>query len=410
MKHISEPSELAEHILSPISREQYLPSVEKSSNSILVSLISDAAGFAALENDWRDLEKQNPNTLLFQSYDWCYNHMRFSKNNSGFKPRIIAIRRNMKLVALLPLVLKDQGRLSVLTGFSEPFQQYTEILVKPRTDLDILRQPVRAAMKRSGADYFHFGQVREDGNLANLLKGIAPPSGERDGAPFVVITDFPDHETYFATINAKTRKNMRNLRNRLERDAPLTHHVIRGGQEMADLVQRAYEGREAWLERMGITSRAFRDDEFLDFLQRFATDGKAEGVETIAMSLRHGDKPVSDQWGFVYRGRYYAFMATWNPEYEPFSPGRLHLDQVIRTCFDEGLEIADFMIPAASYKLTWTQNIAMVRDHVLPLTMRGRAYTSLWLGFARPLSKRLVFAMPPTLRSFLVKKLLPVVE
>jgi len=377
---------------------------------VMVSLVNDENGFTRLEADWRELESHNPDTALFQSFDWCRNHFSFYKGNGAFKPRIIVIRENMQLVAVLPLVLKDDARLSVLTGLSEPFQQYTDILIRPGTDIASLRKPLMAAMKQSGADYLHFGQVREDGKLAAVLEGIVPPSGEIDAAPYIRVADFPDHETYFRTINSKTRKNLRNLRNRLEREAPLTHHLIRGGEEMAELIKRAYDGREAWLERLGITSRAFRDDEFQSFLKRFTEPEKTNGIETIAMALRHGDTPVSDQWGFVYRGRYYAFMATWNPDYEPFSPGRLHLDEVIRTCFAEGYKVADFMIPAASYKMSWTKDAAPVRDHVLALSPRGRAYTSLWLNFARPLAKRIAFALPPTIRGLLIKKLLPVVE
>jgi CelD/BcsL family acetyltransferase involved in cellulose biosynthesis len=150
--------------------------------------------------------------------------------------------------------------------------------------------------------------------------------------------------------------------------------------------------------------------DFGAFLQRFSHPDKANGIETIAMSLMHGETPISDQWGFVYRGRYYAFMATWNPDYEAASPGRMHLGEVIQTCFEEGFDIADFMIPAASYKLTWTDHAAPVKDYVLALGLRGQIYTSLWLNFARPLSKRVFFALPAGVRGKLVKSVLPLVE
>ncbi|MGB7286394.1 MAG: GNAT family N-acetyltransferase [Salaquimonas sp.] len=377
-------------------------------------VVSGVEEILGLESAWRKLELDCPNTVLFQSFDWCQNYLSFraadESNAENFKPVVVTLWENKVLVGLMPLALQAKGRMTVLTGFSEPFQQYTEILLNPSIGKSKLRQVFLDSLKSTGADYFHFGQVRQDGQLARLLEGVVSPSGEQDAAPYVSLQAFDGYDEYLKTVKSKTRKNLRNARNRLERDAPVVHHIARHGDLMAQVVKRAYEGREAWLESLGITSRAFRDDDFQAFLNCCADDEQAKGIDTIAMSLTHGDTPISDQWGFVYRGRYYAFMATWNPDYEAASPGRLHLGEVIKTCFDEGFETADFMIPAASYKLTWTADAAPVRDYVLAISTRGTIYAKLWLDFARPLSKRIFFKLPAGLRGLLVKKILPTVE
>jgi len=381
-------------------------------------VLADSDAILAIEKEWRGLEARCPNTVLFQSFDWCRNHMDFSlqtrveKNEQGsvFLPRVFAVYRGKELVALLPLCLQAKGRMKVLTGFSEPFQQYTEILLSPDCSPSLVGQALLDTMSETEADYFHFGQVREEGDLARVFDGIVPLNGEKDAAPFVSLDDHEDHESYLKTIRSKTRKNLRNARNRLEREAVVEHRVAHEGELMGRVIDRAYQGREAWLERLGITSRAFRDQDFEAFLKRFADREKSKGVETIAMSLKHGDKAISDQWGFVYRGRYYAFMATWNPEYEAVSPGRLHLGEVIKTCFERGFDTADFMIPASSYKMTWTDQATPVSDFVLPLSLRGKLYTKLWLDMARPWSKKLFFLLPSGLRGLLVKRVLPSVE
>ncbi len=373
-------------------------------------IASDAASIRALETDWRKVEQASPDTVLFQSFGWCRNHLEFSAGDKNFRPMVFTVRLEGEVVAILPLCLQSKGRLKVLTGFSEPFQQYTELLCDPavleRAGREAVRDVLVSALTQSGADYFHFGQVREDGMLAKVLEGRAEPMGERDAAPYVAISQFADHEAYLTTIKSKTRKNLRNARNRLEREAPVRHEIARSGELMSEVVARVYEGREAWLERLGITSRAFQNADFEAFLKRFANADIDTGVETIAMSLKHGETAISDQWGFVYRGRYYAFMANWNPDYEAASPGRLHLGEVIRTCFDEGFSTADFMIPASSYKLTWTEHMTPVRDFALPLSLKGRIYTRLWLDTVRPLAKRAFFAMPAGLRSLVLKGML----
>lgn len=384
------------------------------SASLAFQIVSSDQDILSLEKEWRDLELDCPNTVLFQSFDWCRNHLLFSRTliqgDDRFRPVVITIRQGQKLVALLPLCLQRKSRMKVLTGFSEPFQQYTEILLSGAIDAMSVRQTLLDALKSTGADYFHFGQVRREGMLAKLFDGIVLPTGELDAAPYVVLKDFENYEEYLKTVRSKTRKNLRNARNRLEREGEVQHELCRSGPLMEEVVNRTFEGREAWLERMGITSRAFRDDDFKAFLNRFSNAQLAEGVDTLAMSLKQGKKSVSDQWGFVYRGRYYAFMATWNPEFEAISPGRIHLGEVIKACFDEGFETADFMIPASSYKLTWTAHAAPVSDYVLAMSTRGMLYSKLWLGFIRPLSKRVFFKLPAGLRGLLVKKVLPSVE
>ena len=263
---------------------------DQASASLAFQIVSSDQDIFALEKEWRDLELDCPNTVLFQSFDWCRNHLSFSRTliqgDDCFRPIVITIRQGQKLVALLPLCLQRKNRMKVLTGFSEPFQQYTEILLSSDIDAISVRQTLLDALKSTEADYFHFGQVRHEGVLAKLFDGIVLPTGELDAAPYVILKDFENYEEYLKTVRSKTRKNLRNARNRLEREGEVQHELCRSGPLMEEVVNRTFEGREAWLEHMGITSRAFRDDDFKAFLNRFSNSDLAKGVDTLAMSLK----------------------------------------------------------------------------------------------------------------------------
>ena len=80
-----------------------------------------------------------------------------------------------------------------------------------------------------------------------------------------------DFNAYLATLNAKTRKNMRNTKNRLARSGTLGHRVMTDPADIAALVERAHAGRERWLADQGLTSRAFRDPTFGAFAAAVAT-------------------------------------------------------------------------------------------------------------------------------------------
>ena len=118
----------------------------------------------------------------------------------------------------------------------------------------------------------------------------------------------------------------------------------------------------------------------------------------MAMSLTIDDQPVADQWGFVFNGRYYAYVATWQPEFEEASPGKLHLEEVIRACHERGLGVADFLMPAVRYKFTWTETAVPVADYALPLSLSARLQFSLWSGHIRPWLKRTALKIPAGLR------------
>ena len=362
-----------------------------------------------LETEWRALEEQCNGAILFQSYDWCHNFVEHAQSRGTLEMRVITVSRGDRLVGLLPLAVRNDQGLKVLTGLTEPFQQYTEMLVAADADPRAVFRQMLPKLGESGADYLHLGQVREDGPLFAAIDGVVPASGEEDAAPYVPVADWPDFESYHRTVKAKTRKNMRNAKNRLERDAPLVHHSAWKGGLLADVIDRSFAGREVWLERQGLTSRAFRDSGFAEFVERFKHD-ELTGVPTIAFSLMHGDKPIADQWGFVQRGRYYAFIAGWDEAYEESSPGKLHLGAILESCFAEGFDVADFMIPAARYKFTWANDAVKVQDHVMALTLRGRLQNTIWLNFLRPLAKRAAYALPQGVRSALFKILLPVKE
>jgi CelD/BcsL family acetyltransferase involved in cellulose biosynthesis len=314
-----------------------------------------------------------------------------------FDPVILTVCERGRLVGLLPLKRVRSGFARILTGFGEPYQQYTDVLLSPDASCSAARRLVDAACQLAGADGLSLLKIRDDSPLAALLAERGAIRSNPDAAPFVDLAPFADFDAYHATINVKTRKNMRNARNRLSRSGTLVHRVLTDDAEVDALVARTHAGRERWLDALGLTSRAFRDPTFEDFARALAAPGS--GVEVMAMSLTLDGRPVADQWGLVFNNRYYAYVASWAAEFEEASPGKLHLEEVIRSCHQRGIAVADFLMPAVPYKFTWTDQAMPVADYSLPLSLRARLYTSLWAGRVRPALKRLALRLPPPLRS-----------
>ena len=147
---------------------------------------------------------------------------------------------------------------------------------------------------------------------SKLAAGHAAPSRDhrrtRGRALCRALEALADFESYFRTLKPKTRKNMRNARNRLERDGALAHHVAdRPREKLGVIAAHPCPAAPSACKDQGLTSRAFRDPRLRRFLREPA--GRAR-YDLLAMSLRHNDEPIAEQWGFVHQQRYYAFVAS----------------------------------------------------------------------------------------------------
>ncbi len=374
-----------------------------------IALATDRRSFQALEPEWLELERTSASPVLFQSFGWCkavFDHHRACGH--AFDPVIVTLRENGKLLGLLPLQRRNSGLARLATGFGEPYQQYTDVVLAPGAPANAAARLLDAACRLPRCDGLQLLKVRDDSALAPLLRARKAIRGNEDAAPFVELAPFPDFKAYHATVNAKTRKNIRNARNRLSRGGVLAHRVLTDPAEVSALVERAHCGRERWLETQGLTSRAFRDPSFGAFVRAVASsgDGGEHGIAVMAMTLSLDDRPVADQWGFVFNNRYYAYVATWAPEFEEASPGKLHLEEVIRACKERGVDVADFLMPAVRYKFTWTDRATPVADYALPLSFLARLEASLWSGRVRPALKRMALRLPASLRSTAARLLL----
>lgn len=370
-----------------------------------ITIVTDRTAFDALGAEWLELEASAEGATLFQSFAWCravFDH--HERHGHGFRPVVLTLRHAGRLLALLPLQTKAAGLAATLTGFGEPYQQYTDVVIAPDAPKNAAARLLEAACRIPNVSGVNLLKVRDNSPLAPLLAARHAIRSNPDAAPFVDLRPYADFKAYLSTRNAKTRKNMRNTKNRLARGGALDHRVLSDPGEISELIARTHAGRERWLAAQGLTSRAFRDPTFGEFAA--AVGGGKGGLSVMAMSLTLDGRPIADQWGFVHNGRYYAYVATWAPEHEEASPGKLHLEQVIRACHERGIAVADFLMPAVPYKFTWTDDAVAVADYALPLSLGARLRFSLWSARVRPFLKRTAMKLPATARSRLARVLL----
>jgi len=371
--------------------------------ALRADVVRTREAFDAMAPQWRALEAQVDGAVLFQSSGWARAVFDFeaARGNMTFDPVVVTLSDGQRLVAVLPLERIRTRARTVLAPLGHAFSQYSDVLIgagpEPR---DAMARLLRAAVRAAPCDAVSFLKVRDDSMLARAMPANHLVTGTEQGAPYVALDAFADYATYFQTIKPKTRKNMRNARNRLERDGAVTHHLAATPAETLGIITRTLSGRADRLRDQGLTSRAFRDAAFTTFCTAMA--GR-DDLPVLAMSLRHRDEPIAEQWGFVHKQRYYAFVASRDFSNSEESPGKLHLGEVIHACAERGLAGADLMVPVMPYKLTWATGVVAVRDYALPITPRGMLVLQLWDRTMRPLLKKTMLNLPPGLRGLAMK-------
>jgi CelD/BcsL family acetyltransferase involved in cellulose biosynthesis len=368
--------------------------------SYAVTSLTTLPELEAFAGEWTRLEPRSSRPLFFQSAVWSLAASRLfaEREGDGFEPLVICVRRNGELVGVAPFRVVHRGPVRLAVDLTDPFGQYGDVLVADDADAGAIVAEVVSALRATRRiDALLLRRVRADSPLRAFVSAGGFAASAPDAAPFVDLRPFPTFDSYHDTVNAKSRKNLRNYRNRLGRLAPVTHRIL-SGDDIRAVIQESLEGRLRWLDEHGLTSTAFDNPAFRRFVERVAELGRTGDLPLLAMGLYCGDVAVALQWGFVHHGRYYAYVAARNPEYDPYSPGRLHLEDVVRTCHEKGIAVCDFLAPAARYKLTWTDDATEVVDVALPFTLVGRVVLDLWNRRLRTAAKTYYARLPARLR------------
>jgi CelD/BcsL family acetyltransferase involved in cellulose biosynthesis len=382
-----------------------LERVTTDTEALTVERIVSVEAMQALRSEWEHLERRTRRPVLFQSAAWCINAARhFERAADGSEPLVIAVRQDGHLVGIAPLRVVRRGPIRLAIEIGAPFGQYGDFLVADDVDAEaVVRKVLDALYSGPGVDGLLLRRMRADSPVRSALQSRGFVVGEPDAAPYVDLAAYDSFEALQKTLSVKTRKNMRNQRNRLSRNGVLVEHRVFCRTELGKAIEIGFESRLRALEERGLASTAFMDGGFRDFVTALPD---ADGIEIIGMGLFAGDVPLSVQWGFVHQGRYYAYITARNPDYDEVSPGKLHLEDVMRALKERGIVTADLLAPAVPYKFIWAEKSCEVADVAVPFSLFGRLWLDGWNNRLRPWLRDTFMKMPAGLRQLVARRML----
>jgi CelD/BcsL family acetyltransferase involved in cellulose biosynthesis len=372
-------------------------------------LIDDVTHLAQLEDQWEALAARlsDHDALFFQSHAWSMHvaQTRLQRSARRYRLCVAAVREGGRLIGIWPLALHRVSGAWIARGLDEPFGQFAGVVFENPVDISAGVAAVSAALREAGvADGLQLDNVIEGTPLHQALVERGARDRPVDDAIYVDMRGFASFAAYaIGFVNKKTRKNLRNLLSRLKRAAEVRHTVADGAGDLRPMLTQAFDARLNWMQHHARTSPAFRNPDF-----RAVVEGLlgARGIHLLGFSLAAPQSELSTQWGFRYRGRYYAYMSAKNPQFDEFSPGRLHLEMVIEACKERGIDILELMAPAADYKLTWSERRRRLHNVTMPFTLKGYLVLNVLAGKLLPATRTASRLLPHAVRRLILNPLL----
>ena len=310
--------------------------------------------------EWTDLCEEGASNNPFFRPEW------FTAFVKNFESEIIllTVRRNGKLRAVLPLVLKK----GMLHGVPVRKLQAVFNLQTQRFDMihgadeserqEIIKALWKEIKKQSKWDVLEMRLVKKDSWLNDLL-AVAESENHQtgvwqmDGAPFITLPQGEDKEKlieeHFKGLKKHFRQELKRRLRRLKELGRVKFVVTRGYR--AELMQKYFElEAQSWKGQSG--TAALCDKNAVGLHDDFARAVAAQDALLI-YELKLDGKVIAMSINIMYEQRTVFWKTSFDKTYARFSPGNLVIQEFLGDCIRNGSSELDMLSPATDYKKVW---------------------------------------------------------
>lgn len=355
-------------------------------------LVTDWAGFEALEADWTDLlERMEGHKNPFLSYNWHWHWCRHYLDDAGRDGpqtlQIVVGRKDGRVTMIWPLVLYRELGLRILRFMGEPVSQYADILVEPGSgDVAALKTCWEHLCGKAKPDALVVRKARHDGAVYPLLTALGAIETAAEEAPFADLSPLTDYSAYETRFSKRFRRNCRRQCNRLEDDGALGFTLVRESDEARGLMAHAFHMKREWLRETGRIAPSFNDERFASFFAGIA-GAVDRPAGCVVSALMIDDQPIAVEVGILNAGQYAGHIGAFEARYGRLSPGTHQMARTVAKLIEMDIERYDLLAPSDDYKRSWADGSVGVGDYVVPRSIPGRVYADLYLKRLRPAMK-----------------------
>jgi CelD/BcsL family acetyltransferase involved in cellulose biosynthesis len=359
-----------------------------------VTLISSAAEFTALQEQWNAVASSARDASVFCRHEWLDSAWQWRQQTARLYLLCYFVGR--RPAAVLPLVWQKVPTRGLavreLSFLTVPDTQACDLIVaEPDTASASAAFALELWRRRAEWDVMRLKFLSSSSVAACTFRdsleatGFTTRAANAPGNPFVALDSTWEH--YYATRSRRLKKGNNLAANRLRKAGAVTIDWLAPGDDDSERV-------ESFLERsIGISAKSWksRTGNSLDmpapqaFIRRLSALASRRGWLSIWI-LSLNDRPVAMEYQLVADGNVYALRSDFDAEFDEISPGT-HLNRVlVQQLFGRGLR-RYYMGPGNNaYKLRWTEETRPVQElAVYGPALAGRGL-ALWEATVRPMA------------------------
>jgi CelD/BcsL family acetyltransferase involved in cellulose biosynthesis len=355
---------------------------------------------AGLEREWCAFE-QLADCTVFQTFGWLAAWHLHIGTGKGVRPAVV-IGRNAagEILFLLPLAVESKGFARRLTWLGSDSSDYNAPLLAPdfpraigTSHFPSLWPRILDRVQRERDlqfDLVHFvrmpATVGRQPNPFVRLPVMLHPSGAylahlgSDWATF-----------YAASRSSATRRREVRKRKHLAELGEVRLVTPQDGQDIVRSFDTLIAQKTRSFAAAGVPN-LFRRPGHAEFYRSLAINAGTRHIAHVSR-LDVGTVAAAAALGLVFRGRYHLVLSSYDGgEIARFSPGSVHLHELMRHAIATGCTVFDFTVGDEAYKRDWSEPECALCDHVSAVRWRGACVAPVVRGFTRV--KRLVKRTP----------------
>jgi CelD/BcsL family acetyltransferase involved in cellulose biosynthesis len=336
---------------------------------LILQVVTEEAVFADLRDEWDGLCLRAADRHFFHRFTWCWHVWKEVASKRGRGLHIVIGREQGRVVVIWPLMI--DGR--TLRLMSSDTLEYRDVIVEAGPDEEArVRASWRFIRRCGAADVFHFQNLREPSPIRRFLIGSRGFLAVGGGwCPVIRLDRDADADTFMKGLPKALVADQRRQWMRAGEALPgLVFVRVANRPDIEATISWIMQHKVRWLESRDKVAPVFRSGAMHRLLTGVALEAHQRG-QLLMGKLCNDQHVISAGFGYKCGDEFLFHVFAYDEAWSRLSPSRLFLEQLVRTCFDEGVSLFDFMPGDEQYKTVWANDLVRTDSCAGPLSLAG---------------------------------------
>jgi len=361
------------------------------------SIVNTETSFYGLEKEWQDMCTRSTH-YYFQTFQWMVNWWVYFGQKRDSKLHIVVAREGDTIVFIWPLIIERKRSWKILRWMGADINDYCDVLIDDSVEspLEYVTAAWNVLKSTEKVDLVEFDKVRADSVMVPFLQQHKFFCTGKNTAPYIRLNRWENWEDYFNHFkkNLRVKTHARHVRALQKKgNVSFITNDTKQIKKIIDIVIQQKIDRFVEKGQSGI----LEDEVFPEYLLAVANMAKTQN--TIHLAVLYLDETIiACHLGFLYQGRLYWYIPSFNQEYSKYSPGRILLEEIIQWCFQNNIAMFDFLLGDERYKYQWTDEDITICSFSTSLSLKGLLYCKWNSGKLKPFMKKVFNSLPGGLK------------